>query len=215
MSDSQLVTTEPQAVAPAEPKKTKAPIAMSERGVQLSSLEELYRFSTVVLQSGMAPNGLDSVEKVMIATQMGMEVGLTPTQAVQAVAVINKRPVIWGDHALGVVRAHREFEDIEEAIQGEGEARTATCTLKRKDQTPVVRKFTVADAKKAGLLGKSGPWTQYPDRMLQMRARSWAMRDGFADALKGLGIREEAQDYNEKPARVTKETTLTFEEGAL
>jgi hypothetical protein len=30
--------------------------------------------------------------------------------------------------------------------------------------------------------------------MLQMRARSWACRDAFADALRGLGVREEMQD---------------------
>ncbi len=27
---------------------------------------------------------------------------------------------------------------------------------------------------KAGLVGKSGPWSQYPGRMYQMRARAWA-----------------------------------------
>jgi hypothetical protein len=56
-------------------------------------------------------------------------------------------------------------------------------------------KFTVADAKKAGLWGKTGPWTQYPKRMLQMRARGFALRDAFPDVLKGLVTAEEAQDY--------------------
>ncbi len=51
------------------------------------------------------------------------------------------------------------------------------------------------DAKKAGLWGKAGPWSQYPKRMLQMRARSFALRDKFADALSGLIMAEEAQDY--------------------
>jgi hypothetical protein len=37
--------------------------------------------------------------------------------------------------------------------------------------------------------------------MLQMRARGWALRDAFPDALKGLGIREEVQDYQIKQAR--------------
>src|SRR3546814_17968193 len=51
------------------------------------------------------------------------------------------------------------------------------------------------DAKKAGRAGKQGPWSQYPQRMLQMRARAWAMRDGFADVLKGIGIAEEVRDF--------------------
>ena len=48
---------------------------------------------------------------------------------------------------------------------------------------------------KAGLWAKSGPWTQYPKRMMQMRARGFALRDKFADALGGLITVEEAQDY--------------------
>src|SRR3546814_4979258 len=51
------------------------------------------------------------------------------------------------------------------------------------------------DAKKAGRAGKQGPWSQYPQRMRQMRARAWAMRDGFADVLKGIGIAEEVRDF--------------------
>jgi hypothetical protein len=73
--------------------------------------------------------------------------------------------------------------------------------VKRRDRSPVVRTFSEADAKKAGLWGKAGPWQQYPSRMLQMRARSWALRDAFPDALRGLGIREEVADYQVKVAR--------------
>jgi hypothetical protein len=53
----------------------------------------------------------------------------------------------------------------------------------------------MADAKRAGLAGKSGPWSQYPERMLALRARGFALRNAFADALRGLITAEEAQDY--------------------
>jgi len=49
-------------------------------------------------------------------------------------------------------------------------------------------------AKTAGLLGKQGPWTQYPRRMMQMRARSWALRDVFPDVLRGMPIAEDIMD---------------------
>ena len=50
--------------------------------------------------------------------------------------------------------------------------------------------------------GKQGPWTQYPKRMRQMRARAFALRDVFADILKGMPIAEELQDYpvSDRPA---------------
>jgi hypothetical protein len=71
---------------------------------------------------------------------------------------------------------------------------------KRKNRTEVISKYSVEDAKRAGLWNKQGPWTQYPKRMLQMRARGFALRDAFPDVLKGLITVEEAQDYPEDTA---------------
>jgi hypothetical protein len=133
----------------------------------------------------------------MVAVQHGLELGLAPMQALQSIAIINGKPCIYGDAALALCTAHPAFLDIEETTEGSA----ATCVVKRRDRSAVVRTFTEADAKKAGLWGKSGPWQQYPNRMLQMRARSWALRDAFPDALRGLGIREEVSDYQVKVAR--------------
>ena len=58
------------------------------------------------------------------------------------------------------------------------------------------------DAKRAGLFGKAGPWTQYLPRMLQMRARSWNFRDNLADVLKGFSVREEVVDERPEPIQM-------------
>jgi hypothetical protein len=147
--------------------------------------------------SGMMPKDITKVEQVFVAVQMGMELGLSAMASVQSIAVINGRPSIWGDAALGLVLASRLCESVhEEPLYADGGAVIGfCCTAKRKDApAPVVREFTEADARRASLWGKTGPWTQYPQRMLQMRARSWALRDAFPDVLKGLMVREEAGD---------------------
>lgn len=69
----------------------------------------------------------------------------------------------------------------------------STCTLREGGQLEFDR-FTVADAKKADLWGKSGPWKQYPKRMLKFRARSFLLRDNYGDVLKGLVEASEAWD---------------------
>jgi hypothetical protein len=79
----------------------------------------------------------------------------------------------------------------------------AVCTVKRKGEPEQSRTFSVDDAKKAGLWGKSGPWTQYPKRMLQMRARGFACRDVFADVLRGISVAEEVQDYPQTERDIT------------
>jgi hypothetical protein len=87
-------------------------------------------------------------------------------------------------------------EYVREYTEGEGDALVAVCEAKRRGYpAPTVVRFSVADAKKAGLWGKSGPWQQYPGRMMTLRARGFALRNAFADALRGLITAEEAQDY--------------------
>jgi hypothetical protein len=159
-------------------------------------------------------DGQPIAAKVEVGIMHGLEVGLRPLAALQSIAVINGMPCVWGDGMLGLVRDSGLLEDIEEAYEGSGDDLAAICTLKRKGQhTPITGRFTVAMAKKAGLWEKQGPWQGYPSRMLKMRARSWALRDGFADVLRGIRSAEEVldmgdlveQDGSYVPARPTRE----------
>jgi len=165
-------------------------------GLIPTSMEELWRFGSMVFRSGFAPSGMKSPEAVCVAIQMGMEIGLSPMQAVQNIAVINGRPSVWGDAALGLVEASGLLEEFEEWEEGERykDGWTTFCKVKRRGRKASTRKWTWADAKQAGLAGKTGPWKEYPQRMMQMRPRSWALRDNFADVLRGLSIREEIED---------------------
>jgi hypothetical protein len=173
------------------------------RGLALASFDDAFRFSKMVAASDFAPKDFrGKPESCLLAIQHGSEIGLSPMQSLQNIACINGRPAIWGDAALAVAMASPVCESVTETIDGEGDSMVATCTAKRRGyEKPTVVRFTVADAKKAGLWGKSGPWTQYPRRMLQLRARGFALRDAFPDVLKGLVTAEEAQDYPTTPAK--------------
>ena len=193
------MTTEEKAKEVSTEVKPPAPLIMStSRSVGAiipQDIDQAYRISTAIFRAGMAPKTYDSADKILVGILHGMELGLTPMAALQSIAVINGMPTIWGDGALGLVQASGLLEDIEETIEGEGTAKIATCVCKRVGRKSEIRRtFSMEDAKTANLLDKQGPWKQYPQRMLQMRARSWALRDGFADVLRGLGVTEEAQD---------------------
>jgi hypothetical protein len=137
---------------------------------------------------------------ILIAMQMGAEVGLAPMQALQSVAVINGRPSLWGDAMLGLVQAHPDYEWHKEYFEGQDDGFTAVFVIKRKGQEPATTRFSVHDARVAKLWGKRGyngqdtPWITNPKRMLQLRARGFGLRDRFADALKGLKLAEESMD---------------------
>lgn len=159
-----------------------------------SNLKEAMEYATIIANSAMVPKTYQGkAGDILVAVQMGAELGLKPIQALQNIAVINGKPSVYGDALLALVQAHPSFEDIKEWY--DEKTNTAFCTVKRKNQTEHTVSFSIEDAKKAGLWGKSGPWTQYPKRMMQMRARGFALRDKFADALGGLITVEEAQDY--------------------
>lgn len=160
-----------------------------------TDMDSAYRLAKAVCLAGMAPRGMETPEKCMIAIMRGLEVGLTPFMALDKIAIVNGRPTIWGDGAIGLVRGSGLCEFIKERIEGQGDNRVAVCEAKRRGEVePIRRTFSIADAKKAGLWGKQGPWQQYPERMLQMRARAFSLRDGFADVLGGLYLREEIED---------------------
>lgn len=174
-------------------------------GLSLQSMDDAFRFAKMVSASDFAPKDFKGKpESCLLAIQHGSEVGLSPMQSLQSIAVINGRPTIWGDAALALVQSSPVCEYVREYFEGEGKTLTAVCEAKRRGYpAPTVVRFSVSDAEKAGLLGKSGPWSQYRDRMLQLRARGFALRNAFADALRGLITAEEAQDY---PQPVAAET---------
>ena len=168
-------------------------MVVGSKGIVISTMDDLWRFSGAVMEAGLAPKGANRPQ-IVLSIQHGLEIGLSPMQALQNIAVINGRSTIWGDSALALCKRHRDWGWIKESIEGEGDKRRATCTVKRKREPECVHEFSVEDAKLAKLWGKQGPWTQYPKRMLQMRARGFCLRDSFPDALRGLMMAEEAQD---------------------
>lgn len=175
--------------------------------------QEVTAIAGAICRAGMAPKSYCKVdnynkliyvdgkpvadpEKVAIGIMHGMEVGMTPMASLQSIAVINGMPSLYGDGLLAVIRASDKLEDIEEFIERDKDGPvSATCKMWRKgEKTPSIQVYTRADAQKAKLWGKAGPWTDHPARMLQWRARGWCGRDKFADVLRGLHSAEEMED---------------------
>lgn len=158
--------------------------------------------------------------RIAMATMIimqGLEVGLSPVQALESIAIINGRKLIWGD-AVPALLWSKGFR-IEERFSGGDidaptDGLTAHCKITRPDGTTIERSFSVAQAKRARLWderekimkwGKNwqtkksekyeadndSPWYRFPTRMLQMRARGFCTKDGASDVMRGLYIREE------------------------
>lgn len=179
----------------------KAPQLPAKFDFAPNNLDEAMRLAEMMSKSSIVPKDYqNNPGNVLVAIQWGMELNMRPLQAMQNIAVINGRPTLWGDAVLALVRSavdsagNRVLEGISETF--DETTNTAICEVKRRGAAqPCVRKFSLVDATKAGLIAKGGVWAAYPKRMLQMRARSWALRDEFTDVLRGMPVAEEVMDY--------------------
>lgn len=199
MNQTTALSTQAAAKAPAKAAiTTGGPLA----ALVPQSLDEAFRLATALAGSGdMVPKAFQGQpQATMAAIIRGMEIGLAPMQALSSIAVINGRASLWGDAMPALMQRAGHHIDVE--YEGSGDAMVAVATLTRGDTgKQIVRRFGMADAKRANLLGKQGPWQQYPQRMIAHRARTWAIRDGAADALMGLQVAEEVSDYGPDAAR--------------
>ncbi|HYF55277.1 MAG TPA: hypothetical protein VEA41_13545, partial [Salinarimonas sp.] len=137
--------------------------------------------------------------RLMIGIEKGLEVGMGPITALSTIMIVNNRPCIWGDGAVALCQQKGKVDWVKQSFEG-GEDKdewTAVFEIKRvRQEVPYRATFSVKDAKRAKLWANATktPWIQYPQRMLMARARAYALREGFADCLVGLGIAEEVQD---------------------
>lgn len=164
--------------------------------------DEAMSIATRIAESGLIPKAYQGKPSDVFACMLWCHtLGMPIMQGLQSITVINGRPSLFGDGLLAVVMSSGKLEDFKETIETDSNGvEVATCTVKRKGlASPVTWSFSKEDARKAGLLSKTGPWQQYPKRMLQMRARAFALRSAFPDVLSGMACAEEMEDVEDSP----------------
>jgi hypothetical protein len=185
-----------------------------------STFEEMFRLARVYCASKMLPKAYDTPEKVLTAMQFCAENGLKFLTSVRQIAVINGTPSPWGELPLAMVMSKARI-DIAECIFNKAgkpinrrnenlgdEVWGAECEIKRTwpdgREREVVISVTVDDMKRAKLWDNSGKlYGLYPKRMLQMRARSQALKDVAPDVLSGIAIAE--YDFHVDPSHAGDE----------
>jgi hypothetical protein len=175
----------------------REPIAVGERGVKLTSFDDIYRFARVVVASKFCPPNFNDAD-CFICISRGLEIGMSPMMSLEAIYIVNNRATLFGDAPKAICEASGLLEDYEQSYEGtEGtDDFRAVVTSKRRGRKPQTETFSVRDAKTAELWGKKGPWTNYPKRMLMFRARGYNLRDNFGDVLKGFQIGELVDDFD-------------------
>ena len=167
---------------------------------------------------------------ILMGVLQAMELGVGPQSGLKWLLPLRGRFTIWGDLAIGLAQQKglvakqtvqyigAAFDENEPLGNWPDEYGCVVSIWRRGQEEPYVGKFTVKDARRAKLWMAQGkqPWIDYPKRMLFNRARAFALRDGFSDALNGLEIAEEVRDRldaeEEAKPIVTSTAALTADE---
>jgi len=188
-------------VAPIVPRNVQEVAMVADAVIRAKLAPECY-----TKESGRELPDAEAKSRIMIGIMKGAEVGFPPITALSTIAIINGRPTIWGDGAVALCQRDGELADQETIWEGADMARVCTVRMWRRGQAKHYEgKFSMRDAERAKLINnpKRPTWMLYPDRMLFSRARAYAIRDGFADKLCGLHIREEIEDLPPPPPEKT------------
>lgn len=203
-------------VTKTEALREKAPSAIALKDGLLSpeNSNEEWRVADLMLKSAALPSQFKNVPQVIMAMQFLKQHGLPVMVAIRQTTIINGTLSIWGDLPKALVDRSGLMEEFEEFLFDknyqqinfenknlEAEVFGALCRVKRHGFGSIEKTFLVSDAKKANLWDKS-IWKLYPKRMLQMRARSLALKDAFPDVLSGIAISE--YDYDSIDATAPK-----------
>lgn len=210
---------QPETQVPAVQKAVAALKADSGEvmGIIPRSIEEASRYAQGLISANQVPDAFREGGKrdnpvngplVMMGILKSMELGVPPQTGLAGLLPLNGRFCVWGDLAAALVQRSGKVADHNEPRIGPqfdpdlplgewpADYGYAVSYWRIGQDQPYVGRFTVREAKRAGLwlCSYRKPWIQYPDRMLFNRARAFALRDGFADALCGLSIAEEVID---------------------
>ncbi len=204
----------PQRELSAESLETKAitPIIVDRQSQQLVAKDnaELVRMIKIFMNGAALPRTLDTEAKIITAWQTAASLRIPPIRAIQNMAIIHGSLAIWGELPKALAESTGELEDFRMILIDDKQEQIslanknldkevcgAVVQVKRKGRSMNEYSFTQADAQKAGLLSKPGPWKDYRKIMYQRRAMNHAMKFEFPDALMGVKIAE--YDFNEAP----------------
>jgi len=166
-----------------------------------TTMQEAFDMANLMANSEMVPKDYQGKPgNVLVAVQMGAELGLKPVQALQNIAVVNGRPSVWGDGLRALIMSAPDLVNIEDHL--DLQTMTATCTITRNvngNNVLFVGQFSQADAQAANLWGRN-TWKSYPKKMLEWRAFGFSARKAYADRLRGIQLAEEMQDIQPSAA---------------
>lgn len=143
--------------------------------------------ASMVVKTGFLPMAIKTAEQAIAIALKGRELGIPPMHAFAHIHIIQGKPTVSAELMLALI-----FKNCPGAVINYPETNSEVCVIsaKRPGGTVSSFKFTIAEAKLAGLLNKDS-WKNYPAAMLRARTVSMVARALFPDAIMGCSYTPE------------------------
>jgi hypothetical protein len=163
---------------------------LTPRGVAPTTVAELKELATIAINSGLLSRELQGkgAQAAFIIIATGMELGLSPMQALRGIHVVEGKPVLSADLLVALVKrsgACEYFRLVESTPE-----RATYETLRKGEPKPTPLTWTMEDARRANLVGRQN-WKAHPAAMLRARCAAALARAVYPDLL--LGVYEESE----------------------
>jgi hypothetical protein len=157
---------------------------LSLKGFEPESVQQAFELASVLSRSGLIPRALQGKPSdVLIILLTGRELGISSMQAIRGMHVIEGKVAMSADMMVALAVRSEVCEYFRLVSNTDDEA---TYETKRKGAAPVTFSFTKADAERAKLLTKAGPWITYRRAMFRARAASGLARAVYPDLMLGI-----------------------------
>lgn len=156
------------------------------------TIDEVARLARMAAASGLAKTTSPEAAGMLICA--GLEIGLTPMQALLGMHMVEGRPTLAADTIVALVMRRTDVCEYWHTIEATTERHTIETKRRGDGFVPERRTWTTEDAKRAGLLGKP-IWQRYPADMLRHRCATALARAVYPDVIAGMAYtREEIAD---------------------
>lgn len=143
---------------------------------------------------------------VLVTIATGLELGLSPMASLRGLDVVEGQIYMRADLMVALCMRSRVCEYFRPVVVTDTKV---TYETKRAGEKPETMTWSIEDAKRAGLAGKS-VWQKYPRLMLSNRCKSELAKLVYPDVLFGIGETEELEEVHGE-AKATWRDTSEFQ----
>lgn len=168
----------------------------AEFAMLIKSTEDVYKIADVFAKSGMFPDS-KSMAQCAVKIMAGHEMGIPPFAAMTGIHLIQGKPTLGATLMASKVKQSGKYDYKILYMEDDG------CEIEFFEMGKTIgkSKFTLEDAKIAGLLGKS-IWKQYPRNMCHSRAISNGIKWYCSDVFLGAPVYTKEELANDAPQEV-------------